>query len=673
MKIYLVAIAHLMWFAPANAQSTGNKVELFRPETELDLITIEGNMEQQLYSLDELLQRRPDINQFSNEELPPLPCLSALANEAIRQHLKLYGPLLAAEELQVIRELSSEEIDCLSRHFTLPQRFNPQEINKLKGAMTGKNEVIVQFRNTSIDDRTTLQQHLPFSKNYRVALRSKMRFSDQLSAGINLEKDPGENWWTTYGPDHTGYFIHFKSTKYPYQIIAGDYAVHYGQGLLFSPQAIGGVSGELPLIKRPLANVKPYTSMNEQGALKGVAISYDTPKKRMIMFASSALQDGRVTSSTDSTKQYFSRNSSGLHRTPEEIATKNTYRANCIGLCTVYKKEMYHLGVLAAWQNTNLAPAPTTEVYQSSYKSRKSAVFAGLDYQVTSTRYLIFGETALSDNYGFATTNSLLLHPERSISMAINFRGANGKCNAPLAQPFGTGNLLDGGFGFYTGINWKINQHSTVIAFLDNSNQSWLRFQTNTLQRLSTHGIRLIYLPNKSTEGVLLYRKNSSLSNGSGNKKTPFIQTEGFSQFRIQLTVKPSFGWQLRYRFEIKKPTNSVTNKSLSTLAFQDIRYQPSGFPVTITLRIGQFNIDEFENAIYAQESEPLYSYRSTAFYGNGFNYYLLLHGKITTALDGWIKIGSTTVTDRKFSDEWTGKNGKTKNEISLQIRWSMR
>jgi hypothetical protein len=413
--------------------------------------------------------------------------------------------------------------------------------------------------------------------------------------------------------------------------------------------------------------------MYENGGMKGIAFDYKKKSIQLVLFGSSNGKDGRISYSPDSAITYFSPNESGLHRTPPEISIINQYHENNFGISLVVKKEKFRIGVLCNSQSTSIRPTLPNEPYQWFSSMAQNTNFAGIDYQLNGSSYLLFGETAISSHSGWATTNGILIHPDRKISMALNYRAANGKCQSTFSGPFGGDNFLNNGIGYYAGLNLKFNPQSTFILFMDNSQQDWLTYQVNALQRRSNYGLRYTYIPGKTTECILLIRRSSQLGNMTSEDSTPLINEEISNQLRMQITFKPAFGWQLRYRIEMNSPSFSITKNSISTLVFQDIRYQCPKYPITVTMRYCLFNIDQFENAIYAQESEPLYNYRSTAFYGKGVNCYFLLHGSITKAIDGWLKIGSTKVSNRKFYDDFLNQSGNIKSDFSFQLRWRIR
>ena len=89
-----------------------------------------------------------------------------------------------------------------------------------------------------------------------------------------------------------------------------------------------------------------------------------------------------------------------------------------------------------------------------------------------------------------------------------------------------------------------------------------------------------------------------------------------------------------------------------------------------ITGRYALFDTDDYDNRLYAYESDAWLSFAFPPYYGKGVRNYLLLQYRLTHKIDVWVRWGHTRYTDRTT----IGSGGEiiagdTRNDIKLQAR----
>jgi hypothetical protein len=110
-------------------------------------------------------------------------------------------------------------------------------------------------------------------------------------------------------------------------LIAGDYQAQFGQGLILgSAFGIGKSAEAVTTIRRPTIGFMPYTSLYEAGYFRGAAVSYAINNRIIIhgMFSSRWRGGTLQSDSVFGVNTISSLNETGLHRTPSEIANRNT-------------------------------------------------------------------------------------------------------------------------------------------------------------------------------------------------------------------------------------------------------------------------------------------------------------------------------------------------------------
>lgn len=486
-----------------------------------------------------------------------------------------------------------------------------------------------------------------------------------------MEKDPGEPYWTAKGPDHIGYFIQYQSPSKKRQVIAGDYELSFGQGLLFGQGYFSGITGDLPLIKRSGSRMLAHSSMDESRFLRGLCLGLSNGKWEYAFFASYRKLDGAITSDSSDGALFFRPDNSGLHQSEESLAKNNTTGQACFGAHLGKTVGNLTYGAQGFWSKLEHLPEPGNELYELFKAKKNTQAGFSMHYQYVTRRFLLYGEAATDRAKYFALINGLLISLDKRISIGIVQRMSSAGYNIPSATMFSDRGVPGNESGWFGGINIFPNGSVNIQAFADIFHTPWLQYATAGPARGNSAGIKISVTHGKKAEAILLFRKTAKQSNiRSEASILPLIGTEGRTSIRLQLIFKPGFEWQLRYRFEAVFTNDYGLEKHKGAAAFQDLRYQPQKAKFNIVFRTVVFKTDNYYSAIYAQEGDVLFSRANGTYYGSGIRIYLLSHLSLTKNIDGWIKLGKTASMDREFENAINGTAGAVRNDISLQFRF---
>jgi hypothetical protein len=588
----------------------------------------------------------------------------------VENHLRRFGPLLCLEELAAIRDLSREDIACMEAGMRLPERFTmPDDLhgNTLKQL---RSEVTATVRRNFIHSSTKQEAASPLGDAFKSSLRIRTSDASRLLAGINLEKDAYEKWWTSYGPDHTGWFIRYRMRKSHTEILAGDYNLITGQGLLLGRGAFSGSGLDVASLMQSRSGPLPHSSMAEAGYFKGVCLDYRKNAIRLTTAVSRTFPDGRISFSPDSSERYFSLDFSGYHRTLNPTTTSEQVSAFMASVSASVSGKASKIGLTACHFRNELASPPSEEPYRMFRPVMKENTFLSFDYRLRTALGMLFSEAAVDRRYAACISVGWLFHPDRNISAGIVARKRDRSFESPFSDSRGFVKG-PGEAGMTAVINFRINDR-TVFQLLHNRfTTSWIAYGSSSPVRGISNTARLIHTKGKSTETILQARYSVVTEDVAEEDILPSTMEKKKLDLRYQLTHRPAFGWQVRWRADMRFfGANRLGAPSL--LLFEEVRLPLIRSCVTLVERIGIFRTDGYEGTIYSQESMPVYSFGSAIVYGTGWRGYLMAHISLSRKVDGWIRAGLTRVYDRSITDALAGQERNSTSEFMLQLRWKL-
>ncbi|MEY4804693.1 MAG: hypothetical protein RL331_1212 [Bacteroidota bacterium] len=281
-----------------------------------------------------------------------------------------------------------------------------------------------------------------FACQQRLALtHQNWRFAAQLS------KDAGELIWQHkpgVGIDFMTAYVAWDApnSKIVLQkIVAGAYQVQWGQGLqLWSSRGLGKSIDLLQLAKNPLG-IKPYQGRDEQRFLQGIAGSLRLADHEILYLASFKHTDFRPTLDTLQEEINFSY-TSGLHRTPTEIAKRKQGQEQLYGIGMRRKTNMWQYGALLLYQQLRARPAPDSMVVNSLPKTL-SFWSVGAYAQATWRQFYFYTEwtTSLSKETRFYSASAFnvafVYYLARQLEFGLHVRNYGPYYQAFYANPIG--------------------------------------------------------------------------------------------------------------------------------------------------------------------------------------------------------------------------------------------
>lgn len=644
-----------------------------------------------------------NLNTSNKEELQQLHLLNELQINSLLDHIEKNGKLITLYELQSIRGFDLQTIRKLIPYIKVSDNFNTTHFNLKEMFANGEHTVILRYAQTvekqkgftPIDSIALMNS--PNSRYIgspqRMYARYRFTYSNNVSWGITAEKDQGELFlksrqrfkYNGYEEllkenQHSGfdfYSAHFymKNIRFLKALAIGDYQATFGQGLTCWSGMSFGKSSDIMSIKRSASGIRPYTSVDENRFMRGVAATFGYKRFEATGFVSRKKMDATIsdTLSDGSIRSISSLLTTGYHTTANEIASKDAVTQTLMGGNLSYKGRKLTIGITALDFQLNKAYERSLTYYNQFEFSAKHNFNIGMDYDYVFRNFNFYGEQAISKNGGMAFINGVLISLDPRLSLTIAQRNYQRNYQNILSNAFAESSSPANEKGTYVGISLKPGNTISISAYYDRFEFPWLKYLVNAPSVGNDYVAQVNYTPSKKTDMYFRIRqrnkqKNSSEPDAAMDYTVPVNQTN--YRFNISYSILPSV--KLRNRVELIDHKSDHHKTEKGYLVYQDIVFNKTGKPLSVTLRYALFQTDSYNSRLYAYENDMMSSYSIPAYYGRGSRFYILLDYNLTRNIEIWLRYSRTFYDDQQVisAGALTEIQGNSKSEIKAQIRF---
>lgn len=644
-----------------------------------------------------------NLNTTNKEELQQLHLLNELQINSLLDHIEKNGKLITLYELQSIRGFDLQTIRKLIPYIHISDNFNTAHFNLKEMFANGEHTVILRYAQTieiqkgftPID--STALMNSPNSRYIgspqRMYARYRFTYGNNVSWGITAEKDQGELFLKSQqrfkyngyeellkGNQHSGfdfYSAHFfiKNIRFVKALAIGDYQATFGQGLTCWSGMSFGKSSDIMSIKRSASGIRPYTSVDENRFMRGVAATFGYKDFEATGFVSRKKMDATIsdTLSDGSTRSISSLQTTGYHTTPNEIASKDAVTQTLMGGNLSYKGRKLTIGITALNFQLDKAYERSLTYYNQFEFSAKHNFNIGMDYNYVFRNFNFYGEQAISKNGGMAFINGVLISLDPRLSITIAQRNYQRNYQNLLSNTFAESSSPANEKGTYVGISLKPSNTISISAYYDRFEFPWLKYLVNAPSVGNDYVAQVNYTPSKKTDMYFRIRQRNKQKNSSDpgaimDHTVPVNQTN--YRFNISYSILPSVKLKNRIELIDHKLDNNKTEKGY--LVYQDVVFNKIGKPLSLTFRYALFQTDGYNARIYAYENDMMSSYSIPAYYNRGSRFYILLDYNLTRRIELWLRYSQTFYDDQQeiSSGALTEIQGNTKSEIKAQVRF---
>lgn len=664
------------------------------PETDLIEYLVEDQEESEfgfdtfLETLEYLQQNPLRINKTDYDTWRQTGLLTELQIRQLLRHIEQTGPLHNIYELQTIASFSTEDILRL-QPYVIWDAYDGTTLPYLQQLVQGRYALFVRSTRVLQEQRGYQTEDSTLSSPYlgdpnRLYSRFSYNYKNALRYGFTVEKDPGEPFSGVPGFDYWSAHYFQKGNGWIKALAIGDYELRIGQGLIVWSGFGMGKSIYPVNIKRTRPVLAPYTSVDENRFFRGAAATVGKGPLELTVFGSYNQVDANLIASQDTslsdpgdegTVTISSLQLTGLHRTESEIADKDAVGFMATGGNLAWRKGPLSVSAAGILYHFDAELVEDRSPYELYDFEGSQLINASLSYNYVWRNWLLFGETAISDNGKAGTLNGLILPVDKHVDLALVYRYFDPGFQTFFSQSFSENTYPRNEEGWYTGIEitpvkaWRFN------AYADIYKKPWLSFTADAPAYGADYLATVYYKPKRTLETYVRLRYEASDRNANaaiqGDLPHDIITTERKLRVRWNISYQLTREVTLRNRIEWSQYGQDGGTTENGYLLYQDVVYKPWELPFSLACRYTLFSTDTYNTRIYAYENDLLYAYSIANIYGEGQRVYAMVQYSPTGWLDTWIKYGHTVYTDRDTIGSGNEAiEGNRRSELRLQVRF---
>lgn len=610
-----------------------------------------------------------DLNTTDEYTLRQLSHLSDRQIADILEYRSKLGHFLSPYELQSIRSLTIEDIKnlLLIFHVSLAEAYD--QVLEPNNFVLFRAKYEPQARSGFLKTDNGFQGDRGY---YMVRAQYKRR--KRWMVALTTEKDAGERWlWNpekgNIGFDHYAGYIQWQHTS-GLQVLAGNYRIHFGQGLICgSGFSLGKGSEPVTSLRGPRSGILGYRALGERIALRGITASIRKKSISLGLFLSYAPRDARLyEADSNAYFQGFQRN--GNHRTASEGNTAKTITQSTAGIY-LEKQLNTHLstGMIYRLDILNFPMMRNDSWYDYFSWQGNTHQNIGWALQFQQKNYYGWLELAWSDYEKVAFQAGLLLQVGRRWSTSLLFRKYDTGYFAFDAQAFGEKSGIPvNEQGIYWGLSFTPKKKWKISGYVDVFQFPWLTFSTSSPVYGREYLLNTTWTVAKDLDISLHYRNEQKHDNLPAELSV--IRKPGLRIVQQTDTyVRKKISRWLEWRFRVRWKQASMNEDKVSGIGgFQEIilRHRKG----SVSYRYTIFESEDYDARIYFHERDAWGSFSLPALSGTGVRQYILLQYKVGRNIDFWLRFAQTKFQKRK---ETTGNHdeipGDLRSLLTCQLR----
>lgn len=657
MFIKLAAVILILFFEICYAQSDSLRIETERIIDDLIDEPDEESDNSDLYDKIEYYIENPvNLNTASVEDLAIIPYFDLSIARQIIDHRNSYGIFFSPNELYSITSIDENIVKKSLVFLTV-------SATQTKKA-TEKNDEPIYSINLRTRVLNALQLERGFKEKifegspYKTYNRLKVKYRNNIIAGLLFEKDAGESSYT----DFSSGYINISEWMNITNLIIGDFVPEFGQGLtLWSSYGLTKSSNAIYAVRKYTGNIKPYSSATENNFFRGAAIE----KKWGHVLLTGFFSKNYIDANLDSLSEYIiSLPIDGLHRTLNEKSKRKSTIETVYGMAVKLNLiESLLLGFLCynSHFNHSFYSPDLKDINGNNFKYYSSYIDLYL------ANFNLFGEIAF-DGKSIASFNGLTYSPTSDFVYTLSIR--NYPKNYTNLHGYGFGEnkgKVKNEFGIYNGIRW-----STVVGkfnfFFDQ-----FKFPNYTYRNpLPSEGNEfMVSLDNnlsKDFEITIKYNLENKEFEQEVNYQNELVKRLKQS-IRTDFTYSPLEMIRLKTRLEyVKFFINDTNLLEEGYVIYQDVRVKPIN-NLLAYFRVIFFSTDSFNSALYEYENDLTGILSSVGLYGEGMRLYLVMRYNFIKEVSLSFKYSETyKPKETSMLSGYSEFNGNLDNRIGIQL-----
>lgn len=625
-------------------------------------------------------QQHPiDLNETDGSELKELGFVPQLFIDNLLDHRHRSGAFVAVQELQVINGLDAELLRSLLPFVTVREKSRLADVGVRELLQTGSHELMARYGRTIQQRRgyaiTDTSRSRYLGSPDQLFVRYRYRYGNDLQVAINMKKDAGESFFRgaqRQGFDFYSGSVYLRGQRRFRDVVVGDYALQFGQGLALWNGLGFGKGAMVQGIAKQTTGLRPYTSSNELLFLRGGAATVALGKFEVTPFFSWRNLDGSLSVASDGRKSVSSLGQTGLHRTPAEVANRNAIQQWVSGANIWYQLARFRIGLLTYHTrfDTPIEPQP---LLRNRYAFRGDALWNSSVYYSRSWQGVyLFGEAAHRHGGGFAVMQGLVATLHHHLSLALHYRNYQRNYYSFFSQGLAAGSGVANERGFYAGLVYHPSRKVEWMVYGDFFRFPWLRYRVDA----PSHGVdlmsQLTYTWYKKAHFSIRYRYRLNQENAAiDDRPHRLVADVRRQQVRLNGQYQLNARWTMRNRVEFSHYHKEGTAAELGFMAYHDVIYKPLSGRLSGNMRLAIFGIPSYNARMYAYENDVLYGYSFPVYHNDGVRAYINARCRFGRRADIWLRYA--TFIYRGVDVVGGGLDaiaGNQRSDVKVQLRW---
>ena len=644
--------------------------------------------EEMMATLTELSAAPLNINTAGFDSLKMLFFLSDSQIDNLLEFRKRAGGILHLNELLLVSGIGRRDLYNIRPFVTAEGKNVRSRIQAVKRSTVQEGIFRVKwnlprqegYKKYAPDDFKTEEQYRKKQETrYRgiplgTLVKYKMRMNKRLQWGVTLENDAGEPYFTRYqkgGFDFVSLHAELRDFGSLRQLVAGDFRVQWGQGLLSWGGFSSGKSAMAVGNEKSGKGIQPYSSTDENNFLRGVAAAVRlAPGLNAEVFLSRKRTDGNVFRADTLAEEELETASlyeSGYHRNTRECEKKHTLRETTAGISAEWNSAGARIGLHTLYYDFDPSLAPGDKIFQQYNDDGKRRLLFSVDYKTGWKGVYFYGETAMGRQRGVATVNGLRFSGGSRLAVNLVYRRYDKKYVSRYAGGFGEYSNTSNEEGFFGGLALALLPGLKVNAYYDRFRFFAPRYQA-AIPGWGSEVLADVVWEHGRWEHTFRYKRESRPEDRKSGP-LPGIAMRKKTECRYQVNYRHNNRWEWRGRFHFSRYDKETAGEN-GFMIYQDVLYSAPKDKAKGQFRLAWFKTDSYNSRIYAYENTVLYGYAFPAFYGKGVRAYLNLNWKPVKGFTCYAKAGYTVYPDLKYSGtSYTRTEGGKRWDFTMQVR----
>ncbi len=659
-----------------NKDSTKVQIEKQLEEALEEQETEEGGLagEQLVQFLEELASNPVNINSASINELLQIPGFNLKIARSLISYRK-ENPFVKTDDILKVSGIGRATYTRMRPYITVGGASS-----RFRDLYTNPN---YWLDGNSFEYISRYQQELKYKRGYEIPASSvehlgsqgkyynRFRMSSRhLSVNLTQEKDAGETLSGPTGFDYTSGHIALTENGKLKDLVIGDYALNFGQGLvLWTGAAFSKGREVVGTTGKNERGLRAYGSAQETDFFRGIAATYGEKIETTFFYSDRP----RTASIIQGDTTRFP-SSSGFHRTESEKDRKNNIDQKSYGGRIRIDTPLGLFGATGYYTEFSSyidRGNGLSSLYD--FEGRENSVL-GIDYRGLIGNVLAFGEIAQSQNGGAGGIVGIESPIGISTDFTMAYRNYARDFQSFMGDGFGESSSdPQNEEGFYIGIRHGLNDKIALSAYVD----QYMFNAPRTGIDQPSQGFDVLGLMevdfNSDLNGYVLIRsetKDDTFTEiNERGVEEEFIGEQRRSSIRTQIEYQLSRSVRLRSRIELVESQGANEDKEYGMLLYQDIRVQATR-KLQLDARVTVFDTDSFDSRVFQFENDLLYVLSNTALSGQGQRVYIVLNYEPRNFLEIWFKYSISVFENENFISSGLNEiEGNKNSDFGIQAR----